>query len=148
MAASIKVSEISHAPELKPDDLFVIADMSEGKSHKLRYGFLEDQLLANIKEQINDLVALSGAGTGATGVGEMTGDIVSNGATIRTALQQLEVGVENLQATVAQNRDIHRLSGPTIADPEPTSYSFVVVDKATGDLRVIDKNFLELIPGV
>ena len=74
----------------------------------------------------------------ATNVGDI--------ATLQTELDAAEVTLGN-KVDVGANIGAGILVGNTTADATPTTYYFLVVDQATGQIKVMDKSFLELEEG-
>lgn len=168
MAASIKISELQYRTSISPDDLLLVTDYTgEGgrpRSSKLSLGDLQSYYLDSLKATVDSLVALSGTTADSNAFGEFTGDIVDDGATVKSALQQLESSILSLKATVEAadaalqaNIDalnyispldnINELRAKTEADETPDDYSYIVVDNNTGELKVIDDKTLKIIPG-
>ena len=102
-------------------------------------------------EQAAQRQTLGGSANDTT-LGTFTGSTISDGASVRTALQDVETALEALQVSdltdggnvVEAGDNITRLVGSTGADGEPTNYLFVVCDQADGSLKFIDKTFIEI----
>ncbi len=132
----------------------------------------------------NELTALTGVNLGALDLGTFTGTIVTDSASIKSAIQELETHIENLPLTnldidggntgtigsatlfiadengagtntkvtsgdianyVVGSKTIKDMANVgTVADTEPGSYHFLVVDASTGDIKILDKSFVVL----
>ena len=137
-----------------------------------------------VNDVTNELTALTGVNLGALDLGTFTGTIITDNATIKGALQDLESTVDNLPVTkididganagtigastlfiadengagtntkvtapeianyVAGSKTVKDLANVgTVADLTPSSYYFLAVDAATGDIKILDKAFVEL----
>ena len=120
-----------------------------------------------------DLVDLTGVDVNETNLGEFTGGTIADDLTIKEALQAVEVAIElldtsttganssattaitNLQSAVtalqtdqtddvSDGDNVNVLVASTTPDATPSSYYFLAVDAATGQIKVMDKSFLEL----
>ena len=93
-----------------------------------------------------------GTASSDTSLGVFTGTTISDSATVKSALQEVETAIESLAiadltdgANVVEAGDnVNRLIGSTGADGEPASYLFLVVDQADGAIKFIDKTFIEI----
>jgi len=177
MAASIRVSELPSNVDITPDDLLLVSDVTGGTkiSKSLSLGALESYYLDTLKASVEALVALTGVATNSTSLGAFSGDVVDDAMTLKSAIQQLETSINSLQATVAAadaqvqsemqaadaqlqaNIDaldyvspldnINDLRANLVPDADPEDYFQLVVDKATGEIKVIDEQILQIIPG-
>lgn len=166
MAASIKISELPANVDITPNDLLLVSDVSGSilESKQLSLGALESYYMDTLKATVNALVALTGVATDSTSLGAFSGDVVDDATNLKSALQQLETSINSLQATVAAadtqlqaNIDalnyvspldnINELRANVVADANPDDYYQVVVDKNTGEIKVIDEQILAIIPG-
>ena len=165
MAASIKLSELPSigATEINQSDIMMMTDVSAGKSRSVTYGALESALTDQLNAAVNALVALTGAGSGSVGIGN-TGSVVAQDVTVVQAITQLSTAINNLQASidaktqtlqanidaldyVSPGNNINRLTANTSADSEPADCLHLVVDKATGQIKAIENQILEITPG-
>ena len=96
--------------------------------------------LAETDQNTDDLVTLTGVDENATDLGTFTGSTIGDNIKIKQALQALETAVE-LKTDDGDN--VNQLVGNTTADTEPASYYFLVVDKTTGAIKAIEKDFVE-----
>lgn len=163
MATSLKISELqrSTAADIDLSDLFLLTDISSDASKAVTYGALESALMSQINGVVNNLVALTGSGTGAVGIGDIDGDVVGDGVTLKAAIQQLATAIESLQSslestkqTLQNNIDalpylepgnsVHALKANSTADAEPDEYMYLVVDKADGSIKAVDIQHFEL----
>jgi hypothetical protein len=105
-----------------------------------------------IDVNVDALITLSGMPEESTSLGTFTGDTISDSATVKSALQELETAIEGLASTdlsdsadlVRSGDNINTLVGSTGADGEPTNYLFLVVDQLDGSIKAIDKTFIEI----
>ena len=155
MPSSVKLSELKRVSNLTPNDLLLVTDLDGPKSPQskvISYQNLQQTMLSELRSISDSLVALTGVSRGATDMGTFTSDTVSNNANLKVVLQQLASAISNLQDHVdaldhvEPGDNINRLKANTSADAVPASYSYIVVDKATGDIKTIDKSFLEVLP--
>ena len=109
--ASSKLSALTAITSVGDDDLVYIADTSDGGSSyaskkvtkaNLFSGFITSAAataLATANEtHIDNIATLTGAAKDSTGLGTFTGSTISDASTIKSALQDLETGVEAAQA--------------------------------------------------
>ena len=96
----------------------------------------QNELIANQ----DDLVELSGVAENATDLGTFTGTTIGDNVKIKAALQALETACE---LSTDDGDNVNQLVGTTTAETEPAAYLFLVVDKATGAIKVIEKDFVE-----
>ena len=100
-------------------------------------------LTANLLEtdtNTDDLVTLSGVAENSSNLGTFTGGTIADSQTIKAALQALETACE---LSTDDGDNVNQLVGNTSADTEPANYFFLVVDAASGALKVINKEFVE-----
>lgn len=108
----------------------------------------ESAVLANTAE-IAALRQAQGTANGDTNLGTFTGATISDNASVKTALQELETAVDSLDSTVtngnfvSEGDNVNELVGSTVAQPEPANYLFLVVDQADGSIKVMSKTFIE-----
>ena len=109
--ASKKLSALTAITTVGSDDLVYVADTADGGStyaskKVTKANFLSEYitttaattLATNNETHIDNLATLSGVAKDATGLGTFTGSTISDGSTIKTALQDLETAAEAAQA--------------------------------------------------
>ena len=80
-----------------------------------------------------------------THLGTFSGGTITDNVAVKTALQELETAQEAIDAkTVDGGDNVNTLVASTTADATPASFYFLAVDAATGAIKVIDKNFVEV----
>ena len=94
--------------------------------------------------EIAALRQTQGTANGDTNLGTFTGSIISDNASVKTALQELETAVSsNTGNFISVGDNVNELVGSTSADSEPANYLFLVVDQSDGAIKAIDKTFIE-----
>ena len=93
-----------------------------------------------IDANVDDLITLSGVAENTDNLGTFTGSTIADSSTIKAALQALETACE---LSTDDGDNVNQLVGSTSADTEPANYFFLVVDAATGAIKVINKEFVE-----
>ena len=102
--------------------------------------------LINANEtHIDNVATLSGVVKDSTDLGSFSGSTIADSSTIKTALQALDTAQEAIDTkTVDGGDNVNTLVASTTADATPASFFFLAVDAATGAIKVIDKNFVEV----
>ena len=102
--------------------------------------------LINANEtHIDNNVATLGITKDDTDLGSFSGSTIADSSTVKAALQALETAAEAIDTkTVDGGDNVNTLVGNTTADATPASFYFLAVDAATGAIKVIDKNFVEV----
>ena len=78
-------------------------------------------------------------------LGSFSGSTIADSSTVKAALQALETAAEAIDTkTVDGGDNVNTLVASTTADATPASFYFLAVDAATGAIKVIDKNFVEV----
>ena len=104
-----------------------------------------DAAVAANEVHIDNIATLSGVAKDSTNLGNFTGSIVSSTSTIKAALQALETAVEAVDTkTVDSGDNVNNLVASTTPDTTPATFYFLTVDAATGAIKVVDKNFVEV----
>ena len=96
--------------------------------------------LAETDANTDSLIALSGVDENAENLGTFTGSTIADNQTIKAALQALETACE---LSTDDGDNVNQLVGSTTPDTEPANYYFLVVDAATGAIKVVNKEFVE-----
>ena len=102
--------------------------------------------LINANEtHIDNNVATLGITKDDTDLGSFSGSTIADSSTVKAALQALETAAEAIDTkTVDGGDNVNTLVASTSADATPASFFFLAVDAATGAIKVIDKNFVEV----
>ena len=102
--------------------------------------------LINANEaHIDANVAALGITKDDTDLGSFSGSTIADSQSVKQALQALETASEAIDAkTVDGGDNVNNLVASTTADATPASFYFLAVDAATGAIKVIDKNFVEV----
>ena len=102
--------------------------------------------LINANEtHIDNNVAALGITKDDTDLGSFSGSTIADSVTVKAALQALETAAEAIDTkTVDGGDNVNNLVASTTADATPASFFFLAVDAATGAIKVIDKNFVEV----
>jgi len=102
--------------------------------------------LINANEtHIDNVATLSGVAKDSTDLGSFSGSTIADSSTVKAALQALETATEAIDTkTVDGGDNVNNLVASTTADATPASFYFLAVDAATGAIKVIDKNFVEV----
>ena len=102
--------------------------------------------LINANEtHIDNNVATLGITKDDQDLGSFSGSTIADSSTVKAALQALETAAEAIDTkTVDGGDNVNTLVASTGADATPASFFFLAVDAATGAIKVIDKNFVEV----
>ena len=102
--------------------------------------------LINANEtHIDNNVSLLGVTKDDTDLGAFTGSTIADSQTVKQALQALETASEAIDTkTVDGGDNVNTLVASTTPDTTPASFYFLAVDAATGAIKVVDKNFVEV----
>ena len=102
--------------------------------------------LINANEtHIDNVATLSGVAKDETDLGSFSGSTIADSQTVKAALQALETAQEAIDTkTVDGGDNVNTLVASTSADATPASFFFLAVDAATGAIKVVDKNFVEV----
>ena len=102
--------------------------------------------LINANEaHIDANVAALGITKDDTDLGSFSGSTIADSQSVKQALQALETAAEAIDTkTVDGGDNVNNLVASTTADATPASFYFLAVDAATGAIKVIDKNFVEV----
>ena len=104
-----------------------------------------DAAVAANEVHIDNLATLTGVAKDSTGLGNFTGSTITNGTVLKTALQELETAAEAIDAkTVDSGDNVNSLVASTTPDTTPATFYFLAVDAASGAIKVVDKNFVEV----
>ena len=102
--------------------------------------------LINANEtHIDNNVSLLGVTKDDTDLGSFTGSTIADSQTVKQALQALETASEAIDTkTVDSGDNVNNLVASTTPDTTPATFYFLAVDAATGAIKVVDKNFVEV----
>ena len=102
-------------------------------------------LINDNETHIDNNVATLGITKDDTDLGSFSGSTIADSSTVKAALQALETAAEAIDTkTVDGGDNVNTLVASTTADATPASFFFLAVDSATGAIKVIDKNFVEV----
>lgn len=102
--------------------------------------------LINANEtHIDNVATLSGVAKDSTNLGTFTGATIADSQTVKQALQALETASEAIDTkTVDGGDNVNTLVASTTPDTTPATFYFLAVDAATGAIKVVNKNFVEV----
>ena len=102
--------------------------------------------LINANEtHIDNNVSLLGVTKDDTDLGSFTGSTIADSQTVKQALQALETASEAIDTkTVDSGDNVNNLVASTTPDATPATFYFLAVDAATGAIKVVNKNFVEV----
>ena len=102
--------------------------------------------LINANEtHIDNNVSLLGVTKDDTDLGAFTGSTIADSQTVKQALQALETASEAIDTkTVDGGDNVNTLVASTTPDTTPATFYFLAVDAATGAIKVVNKNFVEV----
>ena len=102
--------------------------------------------LINANEtHIDNNVALLGVTKDDTDLGAFSGSTIADSQTVKQALQALETAAEAIDTkTVDGGDNVNNLVASTTPDTTPATFYFLAVDAASGAIKVVDKNFVEV----
>ena len=104
-----------------------------------------DAAVAANEVHIDNLATLSGLAKDSVNLGNFTGSTITNNTVLKTALQELETASEAIDAkTVDSGDNVNTLVASTTPDTTPATFYFLAVDAASGAIKVVDKNFVEV----
>ena len=104
-----------------------------------------DAAVAANEVHIDNLATLSGLAKDSTSLGNFTGSTITNGTVLKTALQELETAQEAIDAkTVDSGNNVNVLVANTTPDSTPATFYFLAVDAASGAIKVVNKDFVEV----
>lgn len=109
--------------------------------------------LTSLTTAVGDLNTLTGVAQNDEDFGTFTGSTLTDNQDLKALLQILETSIEDISAVdtdvVDAGDNVNRLVATTTAEAVPVdgsgddNYLFLVVDKSSGELKVIEKTFLE-----
>ena len=102
--------------------------------------------LINANEtHIDNNVSLLGVTKDDTDLGSFSGSTIADSQTVKQALQALETASEAIDTkTVDGGDNVNNLVASTTPDATPATFYFLAVDAATGAIKVVNKNFVEV----
>ena len=102
--------------------------------------------LINANEtHIDNAATLSGVAKDSTNLGTFSGSTIADSQTVKQALQALETASEAIDTkTVDGGDNVNNLVASTTPDATPATFYFLAVDAATGAIKVVNKNFVEV----
>ena len=104
-----------------------------------------DAAIAANEVHIDNMATLTGVAKDSTGLGNFSGSTITNGTVVKTALQELETALEAVDAkTVDAGNNVNTLVANTTPDSTPATFYFLAVDAASGAIKIVDKNYVEV----
>ena len=104
-----------------------------------------DAAVAANEVHIDNLATLSGLAKDSTSLGTFTGSTITNSSTLKVALQELETALEAVDTkTVDTGNNVNVLVANTTPDATPATFYFLAVDAASGAIKIVNKNFVEV----
>lgn len=104
-----------------------------------------DAAVAANEVHIDNLATLSGLAKDSTSLGSFTGSTITNSSTLKVALQELETALEAVDTkTVDTGNNVNVLVANTTPDATPATFYFLAVDAASGAIKIVNKNFVEV----
>lgn len=104
-----------------------------------------DAAVAANEVHIDNIATLTGLAKDSTSLGNFTGSTITNGTVLKTALQELETAQEAIDAkTVDSGNNVNVLVANTTPDSTPATFYFLAVDAASGAIKVVNKDFVEV----
>ena len=104
-----------------------------------------DAAVAANEVHIDNLATLSGLAKDSTSLGNFTGSTITNSSTIKVAMQELETALEAIDTkTVDTGNNVNVLVANTTPDATPATFYFLAVDAASGAIKIVNKNFVEV----
>ena len=104
-----------------------------------------DAAVAANEVHIDNIATLTGLAKDSTSLGNFTGSTITNGTVLKTALQELETAQEAIDAkTVDSGNNVNVLVANTTPDTTPATFYFLAVDAASGAIKVVNKDFVEV----
>jgi hypothetical protein len=102
--------------------------------------------LINANEaHIDANVSVLGVTKDDTDLGSFSGSTIADSQSVKQALQALETASEAIDTkTVDGGDNVNTLVASTTPDTTPATFYFLAVDAATGAIKVVDKNFVEV----
>ena len=104
--------------------------------------------LTSLTTAVGDLNTLTGVAQNAEDLGSFAGSTLADNQTVKSVLQALETGIEDISAVdsavVDAGDNVNRLTASTSSDTEPATWKFLAVDCSDGSIKVIDKTFVEV----
>ena len=104
-----------------------------------------DAALAANEVHIDNLATLSGLAKDSTSLGSFSGSTITNSSTIKVAMQELETALEAVDTkTVDTGNNVNVLVANTTPDTTPATFYFLAVDAASGAIKIVNKNYVEV----
>ena len=102
-------------------------------------------LINDNETHIDNNVATLGITKDDQDLGSFSGSTIADSSTVKAALQALETAAEAIDTkTVDGGDNVNNLVASTTPDTTPATFYFLAVDAATGAIKVVDKNFVEV----
>jgi len=151
--ASSKITELNQVTNTTSEDYFYVSATGDGggtyTSSRIKMSdFMDDIIhdatnLGGLQNDVTNLQNLTGRGDGTDHMGTFSGGIISDNTNLTTALQELETYAEALWNSHAGD-NVNHLKANTHGQGEPANWGFIIVDFDNGNIRTLDKTFIEV----
>ena len=143
--ASAITTAINNLIDSAPGTLDTLNEIAAALNDDPSFATTITNLINDNETHIDNNVATLGITKDDTDLGTFTGSTIADSQTVKAALQALETASEAIDSkTVDGGDNVNTLVASTTADATPASFYFLAVDAATGAIKVIDKNFVEV----
>ncbi len=151
--ASSKITELNQVTNTTSDDYFYVSATGDGgstyTSSRIKMSdFMDDIIhdatnLGGLRTDIDNLQSLTGRADGSTHMGTFTGSTLSDNQHVQGCLQELETYAEALWQSHAGD-NVNHLKANQHGQNEPTNWMFLIVDSDNGNIKTLDKTFIEV----
>ena len=151
--ASLKITELNTVTNTTSDDYFYVSATGDGgstyASSRIKMSdFMDDIIhdatnLGGLQTDVTHLQTLTGRGDNTDHLGTFTGSIISDNNSLTGALQQLETHIEAFWNSHAGD-NVNHFKANTSGQNEPTNWGFIIVDFDNGNIKTLDKTFIEV----
>ena len=136
---------VANLIDSSPSTLDTLNELAQALNDDPSFATTVTNLIADNETHIDNNVACIGITKDDTDLGSFSGSTIADSSTVKAAIQALETASEAIDAkTVDGGDNVNTLVASTTADATPASFYFLAVDAATGAIKVIDKNFVEV----
>ena len=142
---SYVTTQISNLVDGAPGALDTLNELAAALADDANFSTTITNLINANEAHIDANVAALGITKDDTDLGSFSGSTIADSQTVKQALQALETASEAIDTkTVDGGDNVNTLVASSTADATPASFYFLAVDAATGAIKVIDKNFVEV----
>ena len=136
---------VANLVDSSPEALNTLNELAAAINDDASFATTVTNLIAANEVHIDNNVATLGITKDDQDLGSFSGSTIADSSTVKAALQALETAAEAIDTkTVDGGDNVNTLVASTTADATPASFYFLAVDAATGAIKVIDKNFVEV----